>query len=73
MATLKEHHIMCVEELARNRSIRKIASTFEVDESTLRRRLGRKRTDAENGRTQPKEAWAKSRPNFLRPVNIANR
>jgi len=41
---LKEHHIMCAEELARNQSVRKIASTFDVDESTLRYRLGRKRT-----------------------------
>jgi hypothetical protein len=40
MAKLKEHHIMCVEELARNQSVRKIASTFSVDESTLRYRLG---------------------------------
>jgi hypothetical protein len=31
VAKLKEHHIMCVEELARNRSVRKIASTFGVD------------------------------------------
>jgi len=35
---------MCVEELARNQSVRKIASTFNVDESALRNRLGRKRT-----------------------------
>ncbi len=31
---------MCVEELARNQSVRKIASTFGVDESTLKYRLG---------------------------------
>ena len=37
---LKEYHIMCAEELSRNQSVRKIASTFDVDESTLRYRLG---------------------------------
>jgi hypothetical protein len=36
VAKLKEHHIMCAEELARNQSVRKIASTFDVDESTSR-------------------------------------
>jgi hypothetical protein len=36
---------MCAEELSGNQSLRKIASTFDVDEGTLRYRLGRKRTD----------------------------
>jgi transposase len=55
---LKEYHIMCAEELSRNQSVRKIASTFGVDESTLRYRLERKRTGAENGRAQQQEACA---------------
>jgi len=35
---------MCAEELVRNQSVKKIASTFDVDENTLRYRLGKKRT-----------------------------
>jgi transposase len=58
VAKLKEYHIMCAEELARNQSVRKIASTFDVDESTLRYRLGRKRTGAVDGRAQQPEACA---------------
>jgi transposase len=58
VAKLKEHHIMCAEELARNQSVRKIASTFDVDESTLRYRLGRKRIGAIDGRALQPEACA---------------
>jgi len=36
VAKLKEHHIMYAKELSRNQSVRKITSTFDVDESTLR-------------------------------------
>jgi transposase len=65
VAKLKEHHIMCAEELARNQSVRKIASTFDVDESTLRYRLGRKRTGAVDGRAQQPEACAPYEPVIL--------
>ncbi len=41
MAKLKEHHILGAEELARNQSIRQVASSFGVDQSTLRYRLYR--------------------------------
>jgi len=58
VAKLKEHHIMCAEELARNQSVRKIASTFDVDESTLRYRLGRKRMGSIDGRSLQQEACA---------------
>jgi transposase len=58
VAKLKEHHIMCAEELAKNQSVRKIASTFDVDESTLRYRLGRKRMGSIDGRSLQQEACA---------------
>jgi len=51
VAKLKEHHILCAEELANHKSIRDIASTFGVDESTLRYRLERHRTGAVDGRS----------------------
>ena len=65
MAKLKEHHIMCAEELARNQSVRKIASTFDVDESTLRYRLGRKRAGAVDGRAQQQEVCSPYEPVIL--------
>ena len=65
MAKLKEHHIMCAEELANHKSIRDIASTFGVDESTLRYRLGRQRTGAVDGRSLQEEACAPFEPLVL--------
>ena len=65
MAKLKEHHIMCAEELANHKSIRDIASTFCVDESTLRYRLERHRTGAVDGRSLQEEACAPFRPLVL--------
>lgn len=65
VAKLKEYHIMCAEELAKNQSVRKIASTFDVDESTLRYRLGRKRAGAVDGRAQQPEACAPYEPFIL--------
>ncbi len=58
MAKLKEHHIMCAEELARNQSIRQVAFTFGVDESTLRYRLDRHKDGSVDGRSLQKEACA---------------
>ncbi|MDI3533205.1 MAG: hypothetical protein PWR28_1550, partial [Synergistaceae bacterium] len=58
--------IMCAEELARNQSVRKIASTFDVDESTLRYRLGRKRAGAVDGRAQQQEACSPYEPVILK-------
>ena len=49
VAKLKEHHILGAEELANHKSIRDIASTFGVAESTLRYRLERHRTGAVDG------------------------
>jgi len=65
VAKLKEHHIMCAEELANHKSIRDIASTFGVDESTLRYRLGRQRTGAVDGRSLQEEACAPFEPLVL--------
>lgn len=65
MAKLKEHHIMCAEELANHKSIRDIASTFGVDESTLRYRLGRQRAGAVDGRSLQEEACAPFEPLVL--------
>lgn len=65
MAKLKEHHIMCAEELARNQSIRQIASTFEVDESTLRYRLNRHKGGSVDGRSLQEEACAPFEPLVL--------
>ena len=58
MGKLKEHHIMCAEELANHKSVRDIASTFGVDESTLRYRFGRQRTGAVDGGSLQEEAGA---------------
>jgi len=65
VAKLKEHQIMCVEELVKHRSIRKTASVFDVDESTLRYRLERKRENAVDGRAQQAEACAAHEPVIL--------
>jgi len=62
---LKEHHIMCAEELARNQSVRMIASTFDVDESTLRYRLERKRAKDVDGRTLQQEVCSPCEPVIL--------
>ena len=56
---------MCAEELANHKSIRDIASTFGVDESTLRYRLGRQRTGAVDGRSLQEEACAPFEPLVL--------
>ena len=50
VAKLKEHQIMCAEELVKHQSVRKIASVFDADESTLRYRLDRKKAAAVDGR-----------------------
>ena len=65
MAKLKEHHILGAEELARNMSIRQVASAFGVDESTLRYGLGRHRTSAVDGRSLQEEACAPFEPLVL--------
>ena len=65
MAKLKEHQIMCAEELVKHQSVRKTASVFDVDESTLRYRLERKRTAAVDGRALQSEACAGHEPVIL--------
>ena len=62
MAKLKEHHIMCAEELANHKSVRDIASTFGVDESTLRYRLDRHKDGSVDGRSLQEEACAPYEP-----------
>jgi len=55
VAKLKECQIMCAEEFVKHQSVRKTASVFNVDESTLRYHLERKRESALDGRAlQPK-------------------
>ena len=49
MTKMKEHHIMCAEDLVQHQSIRKTATCFGVDESTLRYRLERKRQQSLDG------------------------
>ena len=58
MAKMKEHHIMCAEDLVQHQSIRKTAACFGVDESTLRYRLERKRQQSVDGRSLQPEACA---------------
>jgi len=58
VAKLKEHQIMCAEELVKHQSVRKIASLFDVDESTLRYRLERKKAAAVDGRALQPEVCA---------------
>jgi hypothetical protein len=58
VAKLKEHQIMCAEELIKHQSVRKTASVFNVDESTLRYHLERKRENALDGRALQPEACA---------------
>ena len=65
MAKLKEHHIMCAEELANHKSVRDIASTFGVDESTLRYRLERHKGGSVDGRSLQQEACAPYDPVIL--------
>jgi len=68
VAKLKEHHIMCAEELARNQSIRQVASTFGVDESTLRYRLYRHKEGSVDGRSLQQEACAPYEPVILERI-----
>ena len=65
MAKLKEHQIMCAEELVKHQSVRKTASVFDVDESTLRYRLERKKTAAVDGRALQPEACSAHEPVIL--------
>ena len=58
MTKMKEHHIMCAEDLVQDQSIRKTAACFGVDESTLRYRLERKRQQPLDGRSLQPEACA---------------
>ena len=58
MTKMKEHHIMCAEDLVQHQSLRKTAACFGVDESTLRYRLERKRQQPLDGRSLQPEACA---------------
>lgn len=58
MTKMKEHHIMCAEDLVQHQSIRKTAACFGVVESTLRYRLERKRQQPVDGRSLQPEACA---------------
>jgi len=62
VAKIKEHHILGAEELANHKSIRDIASTFGVDESTLRYRLYRHKEGSVDGRSLQQEACAPYEP-----------
>ena len=59
MAKLSAEDVMAARVLVeRGRSIRSMARELEVDESTLRYRLGRLREGAEDGRGQQSEGCA---------------
>ncbi len=72
VAKLKEHHILGAEGLARNMSISQVASTFEVDESTLGYRLERHRTGTVDGRSLQEEACAPFRPLVLEWIRLVS-
>ena len=65
MAKLKEHQIMCAGGLVKRQSVRKTASDFDVDESTLGYRLERRRENAVDGRELQPEACAAHDPVIL--------
>lgn len=59
MTKLREEDVMAADVMERRgRSIRSVAGDFDVDESTLRYRLGRLRSSAEDGRRRQREACA---------------
>lgn len=59
MAKLRGEDVMAADVMERRgRSIRSLARDFEVDESTLRYRLGRLRSGVQDGRKRQREACA---------------
>jgi transposase len=59
LSKLSERELVCAEVLVgKGRSLRQVAKELDVDESTLRYRLGRRRAGAVDGRTKQSEACA---------------